>query len=99
MPVSVTGSIARHFEQVTIDAAAGGVGLTAATYSTHKKAHITVETAQIRYRANGEAPTSATGHLLNPGNILDLDSNEDIVNFKAIRTNATSGLISVTYSD
>jgi hypothetical protein len=100
MKVAVTGSNAQQFETLTIDNTVTGVALTAATYGTHKKAFITVETAQIRYRVDGQAAPSATlGHLLNPGEMLELDTNEDIVAFRAIRTGATSATVQVSYSD
>lgn len=100
-PVNTTliGSIASNFEQVTINATSGGVALTPATYGANTKALISVETAQIRYRIDGQgAVTASVGMILNPGDILELDSATDIANFRAIRTGSTSGLISVTYS-
>ena len=96
--VQLTGSNASAHESVTITNAAGGVALTAGTYGTSIYAFITAETAQMRYTVDGTAPTTANGHLLNPGDILKLDSNADIVAFRAIRTGSVSGVIKVTYS-
>jgi len=87
------------FEQVTVDNTAGGKGLTAATYDASKRAVITVETAQIRYRADGGAPTTTVGHIADIGDTIELESASEIANFKAIRTGANSGLISVSYFD
>lgn len=86
-------------ERLTIDATVGGIALTSGTYGTRRYAHITVETAQIRFRISGSAPTSSAGHLLNPGDSVQLDSAEDIASFRAIRTTSTSGAIEVTYSE
>lgn len=97
-PVSVTGSLTNDDEQLTIDATVGGITLTSAKYGTSTKALIQVETASIRYRTNGSAPTTTLGTLLNAGDILTLDSAGDIANFKAIRTGATSAVINCTYS-
>ena len=97
-PVSLVGSLANHFEQLTIDATVGGIGLTAATYGTDTKAYITVEGADIRFRIDGTAPTAAIGHLVNNGGIIKLDSASDLAHFKAIRTGAVSATITCTYS-
>lgn len=47
--------------------AAGAVSGTTVT-----RAVITVETDQVRWRADGTAPTSAEGHLMNAGDSLNL---------------------------
>ena len=62
-----------------------------------KRALITCETAQIRYKYNGDDPTSSEGHLLNPMDTLVIIGATNIKNFKAIRTGTTSGKIQVTY--
>lgn len=95
----IWGSRAGGFEQVTVDAAVGGKSLTAATYGNSQKASITVETAQIRFRTDGGVPTATVGHLADADDLIELESAEDIANFRAIRTGATSAVISVTYSN
>ena len=95
---TITGSLANNFEQLTIDATVGGIALTPAKYTTNTKSFITIETASIRYRIDGTAPTAAIGHLLNAGDILILDSASDIANFKSIRTGSVSAVINCTYS-
>lgn len=88
------------YEQLTIDATVGGIALTSATYGTHKKATIMIETAQIRFRVDGvEAPTAVIGGLANVSDKIILQSNSEIVNFRAIRTGASSSLITVNYGD
>jgi hypothetical protein len=94
--VQLTGSNAANYESVTV--ANTAIGLTAGTYGANIYALITCETAQIRFRIDGTNPTASEGHILNPGDILKLDSNADIAAFKAIRTGATSGVIKVSYS-
>ena len=95
----IWGGRAGNFEQITVDNTAGGKALTAAKYSGASKALITVETAQIRFRVDGGAPTSTVGHVADIDDQIELDSVEDIANFRAIRTGTTSATISVTYSD
>lgn len=90
---------AQAYESLTIDATVGGIALTAGTYLTRRYAEITIETAPIRFTVDGTAPTTTVGHLVNPGDVIRLDSNEDITAFRAIRTTATSGTIKVTYSE
>jgi hypothetical protein len=60
-------------------------------------AYCTLETAQIRFRLDGTAPTSAEGHILNVNDVLELKSCIEMVNFKAIRTGGTSGVLKCTY--
>ena len=94
--VTVGGSLASAFESVTVDDTADI--LTAATYGTSKRALLTVETAQIRFRLDGTAPTSSVGHIANAGDQIVLASNGDIANFKAIRTTSTSATLRCSYS-
>lgn len=60
---------------------------------------ITVETDQVRWRADGTAPTSAEGHLMNVGDVLNLtDKNYSsfLTNLKFIRVTADAKL-KITY--
>lgn len=82
-----------EYETLTVDATVGGKGFTAAKITGMTKAFITCETAQVRFTLDGTAPTTTIGHLLNPGDILRLDSAADLVAFRAIRTGATSGVL------
>lgn len=98
LTMQLSGSKASEYEAITVDNTAGGKACTTAKYAGCTKAFITVETAQIRFTIDGTAPTTTAGHLLNPGDILKLDSAEDITAFRAIRVGATSGVIHCTYS-
>ena len=87
-------------ERITVDNTSGGVRLTLSNIlatQQAKSATITVETAQIRWLKDGTAPTSTTGHVANVGAIIFLDNANDLVNFRAIRTGATSATIQVSY--
>ncbi len=98
LDTQLKGSKAEEYESVTVDNTVGGVGLTALTYGTNTKAMITVEGATFRFRIDGGAPTSTVGHQAQVGDVIQLTSNEDIANFKAIRDTATDATIHVTYS-
>lgn len=84
------------YEAITV--ADTAIGLTAANIKADTtRVYCTLETAQIRFRTDGTAPTSTTGHLLESGAALELYSYDDIVKFKAIRTGATSGALKCSY--
>ena len=86
------------FENIAVDSTAGGVGLTALKAAGAKRAVITVETAGMRWTADGAtAPTTSIGHLQAAADKITLDSAADIANFKAIRTTGTSASIMVSY--
>lgn len=94
----LSGSKAQEYEALTIDNTVGGIACTTVKVGTCTKAFMTLETAQIRFTTDGTAPTTSVGHLLNIGEVLKLDSAEDIAAFRAIRTGATSGSLRCTYS-
>jgi hypothetical protein len=54
-----------------------------------------LETAQIRWRDDGTAPTAAVGHLLEVGQVLEYDGDLNKISF--IRTGGTSGSLPATY--
>ena len=64
---------------------APGTTVTPATPATF--ALITVETDQIRWRADGGAATSAS-HLANNGDVIELQGTNAVANFRAIRVTA-----------
>lgn len=61
------------------------------------RAIITVENARLRYRYDGDNPTSSEGHILNPNNVLVIIGSANIQNFRAIRVDGTDAVIRVTY--
>jgi hypothetical protein len=85
------------FETLTVDDTAAGIHLTAATYTDANGAYITAETASIRFRVDGTAPTASVGHLVETKGVIELRSQKEIENFKAIRTGSTSAVIMITY--
>ena len=87
---------------VTLTVSTTAVGLSSAsTPITHAAtgAIITLETAQIRWRADGTAPTSTTGHIMDISDILDFSEGNwrDILNrIQFIRTGSTDGALKIT---
>ena len=97
-PEEAPGAFA--YESVTV--ATVSIGFTATTYQPTnevgaRRAVITLETAQIRYRYDGTDPTSTEGHILEIGNQLIIEGYGDISLFRAIRTGGTSGVLKATF--
>ena len=84
----------RGFETITVAGTAIG-----ATTATAQKANYAVfgplETAQVRWRDDGTAPTSTVGHLLEIGQVLTYDG--PILGIKFIRTGGVSGTLPCSY--
>jgi hypothetical protein len=93
------------FEQITVDATAGGKGFTSAKITPTNKPPMTyascqLETAQIRYLWVDPAATAVTasvGTLMNPGDFVTFANREELLNFRAIRTGGTSGQLNCHY--
>lgn len=92
-PISAIGS-----ERLTVDATVGGVALTVP--SAARRAVITVETAEMRFTEDTTAPTTTRGHLVNIGDVIkymDNDWRGALLNWRGIRTTATSAVVEATY--
>jgi len=55
------------------------------------------EGGQWRFRVDGGNPTADVGNLVDPGMVLELDSINDLRNFKAIRAGTTDAVLHVNY--
>lgn len=87
------------FESLTV--AATAVGITSTTINPAGqpqmlKCSARLETAQVRFRYDGTAPTAAEGTLLEVGEIMDINDPQTATAIKFIRTGATSGVLKVT---
>ena len=97
------------YEQITIDATAGGIALTAATYNPvvtdspagmtrAELAVINCQVAQLRYRVDlVAAVTASVGMTFNAGEEKLIYGFVAIQQFRGIRTTATSAVCDVTY--
>ena len=84
------------YEKVTF--ADASTGFTSTTIRPTGEAPMTVcwgklETAQIRTRVDGTAPTTAEGEPVDVGEIVTISGYANLVNFRGIRTGSTSGVI------
>lgn len=84
-------------ERLTVDNTSGGVPFTAATVANATYVFGTVETAQIRWLANGTAPTASVGHIADVGGIIELWGAGTLKKFRAIRTGGVSGVIQASF--
>lgn len=86
------------FESITV--ANTSIGITGAIISPAggpqmRACEAQLETAEIRYRTDGTAPTTSEGTLLEPGDVLPLYSADEATRARFIRTGATSGVLKV----
>ena len=58
--------------------------------STIRKAFLTVEDQNIRFRFDQGVPTATLGHLLEVGDVLVLESNSEITNLQMIPVTGTA---------
>lgn len=92
----VAGQTFNQYESITVSSSA--VGLTANAINGKTIAYLTLETAQIRYRIDGQAnPTSSEGHILDAGDNLTLEGSGTLAAFKAIRTGSSDGVLKCSY--
>ena len=63
------------------------------------RATIDVQTAGIRYRVDGGLPSATLGMVVNAGDIIRLESYNDIKLFRAIRSGAVDANLNIDYSD
>ena len=93
--MAIDHEVAFSYQTVTVSTTAVGVTAVVNAKVAHR-AVITVETAQIRFRYDGTAPSSSVGHILNAGDRIILEGRNNIGNFLAIRTGGTDATIQVT---
>jgi hypothetical protein len=96
--LGLSGSAATHKTFETVTVADTALGLTSTTYAPAGKPQMQactarVETAEIRIRWDGIAPTASVGLVLSALDTFTVTSNEDISQVKMIRTGATSATV------
>ncbi|KKM86967.1 hypothetical protein LCGC14_1273710 [marine sediment metagenome] len=95
--------IALATERLTVDATSGGVGFAEDIAATPgiERAVCKVETAQVRVQTEPDTTLTQGGaegsSLWNVGDSFNVTGQEDMKNFKAIRTGGSSGALSVTF--
>ena len=89
-----TGKPIGAYEQLTVAAVA--VGLAEIPKGANRVV-ILPKTAETRWKDDGGTPTSSEGMPLAIGQPLELNDARSIINFKAIRTGATSAEYNISY--
>ncbi len=93
-------------ERLTVDNTAAGIPFTSTTYDPAtgdfkgmpaQVAKCHVESADIRYRQDGTAPTASVGRIVYETGEFYIQGSQNIKNFKAIRTGSTSATLDVEY--
>ena len=90
--VSVVDGKPAGYQQITSLSSATGLTVP----KNANVAIVQVEGAPIRWRDDGTDPTSSVGMLLYPGNVVQLNVEDQLANFSAIQT-ATGGKLNVSY--
>lgn len=95
--VSLQAATVVTYESITV--ANTSIGLTSTTLQPAGQLPVLacsgrVETAQIRFRYDGTAPTSSEGVILEVGDIWDANA-QDAATVRFIRTGAVSGVVKV----
>lgn len=88
------------FETITVSTTA--VGFTSATYAPSGTtpadyAMVSVETAAIRYRVDGVAPTASVGHAIEAGSGFPVCGQPSLKTFQMIRRDGADSTVRVTY--
>ncbi len=85
------------FETITVSTLS--VGLTAASIANKNLAIITVESQPVRFRPDGSttAPTTSVGHIMQDGDILELENLEAMQAVRFIRDGGTDATLSCSY--
>lgn len=86
----------KTFETVTV--AGTAVGLTSTTYAPTGSQQMSnclarTESAEIRIRVDGTAPTASVGLLVSVGDTFEIASNADLAALKMIRTGSVSATV------
>jgi len=94
MAVDING-----YESISVGDTA--VGITSALIvpaNGHKNgaAWFTIEGGPIRFRIDGTDPTASEGHLVDPGETVDIDGYDNLLRFRIIRTSASATVIRVS---
>lgn len=89
------------FEQLTV--ATSSVGFTSSKISPNglpeaTRAYCRLETAEIRFTTDGTVPTTLIGTILSISDILEVNGHDQLMQFRAIRTGGSSGVLDCTYT-
>jgi hypothetical protein len=61
------------------------------------QAYMTLETGDMYYTLDGSSPTATTGHLMTAGENMTVRGRPDLLGFRFMRKESTSGSLKVSY--
>ncbi len=97
--VQIRPTIGMTFQTLTISTVA--VGLDSTKYldedGNATRAFLTLEGGQVRYRFDGDDPTSSVGHILDAGGFLVVEGQNQLSTIRFIRSGTSDGAASITY--
>lgn len=97
--VPARAALRKEKAQVTIDATVGGVALPATLIKSEGIQMLQcfgrLESAQVRYWDNGDAPTTTSGIIVNDGDTVTIDDYDAMSRWRGIRTGAVSATLSI----
>lgn len=93
MEINMAGASYFAYEDLTVSGTA--VGGTAATYSNANYATILVESASVRFKFG--TPTATSGDVLNPGDRIVLESQDEVSRIKFISKDGSSATLRCHY--
>lgn len=85
----------KGYQQLTVDATAGGLALTVPANTT--RALLNVEAAALRWTDDGTAPTASIGTLQKADTYFELNGPESLKAFRAIKDDATDAVLNISY--
>ena len=83
------------FESLTVSTTA--LALTENLSELADQVFITIETNAVRYRLDGQNPTTSVGHTLESGDVLELKGRYEIDKFRVIRRDAADATARVSF--
>jgi hypothetical protein len=87
--------MATDFESITVSTVAKTI--TSTLIDQHPDfGLVTVESAPVRFRLDGTAPTAAVGHVLEVGDVLELRGMGELSKFQAIRRDGVDATLRVS---
>lgn len=92
-PVSARQNRQYTYEQITVSTTA--LGLTASTIAGMQGCVLRAESAGVRYRKDGTAPTDAVGMPLATSDVLEIDHVVDLQRIRFIRSSGSDATLNV----
>lgn len=89
--------MAQYFAYETLTVSTTATGLTSATFGDGNLARIYVDLAPVRFRLDAGTPTSSVGEKALPGDVITLESPEELARIKFISANGASASLMCNY--